>query len=329
MALESSMESEKYTNRRIPGLKGSENWQIWSLRARSYLTQHQLDDMLSIPTREQPIAPNQQDASQLTEDQLSAYNHLLALYRDQEVEYQAYKEMYMAKSYRAASIIRNLLEDGPLIQTQHAPTAYELWQQLQRLYEPTGFVSEFLLADQLFSTTLSACNYKMEVYLTKIKRLSDQLASRNLTLPTGILAAYTLSKLGQDYASIVGVITQTYRQIGSSSNIDLNQLFSQLLDEEKRVKVRNVDTEMALTTQNRFKGNKQNLKCQYCKKRGHKIENCYQKYPEKRPQSVPKALITTKESEQLALFAKGSPNEGEWILDSGSSSHISPHKHLF
>ena len=89
----------------------------------------------------------------------------------------------------------------------------------------------------------------MEEYLTKIKRLTDQLALRNLAIPTGIIAAYTLSKLSNEYQSIVAVITQTYRQGGGSENINLTNLFGQLIDEEKRVKSRNVDTEMAMPAQ--------------------------------------------------------------------------------
>ena len=45
---------------------------------------------------------------------------------------------------------------------------------------------------------------------------------------------------------MVAVISQTYRQGGASIKIDLVNLFSQLMDEEKRVKSRNVDTEMAM-----------------------------------------------------------------------------------
>ena len=88
----------------------------------------------------------------------------------------------------------------------------------------------------------------MEEYLTRIKRLTDQLASRNLTIPDGIVAAYTLSKLLNEYQSVVAVISQTYRQGGASAKIDLANLFSQLMDEEKRIKSRDVDTQMAMPT---------------------------------------------------------------------------------
>src|ERR1044072_4328935 len=104
---------------------------------------------------------------------------------------------------------------------------------LEGLYKSSGFTSKFLLANQLFSTTLASCNYRIEEYLTNIKRLTIQLASRNLAIPTGIIAAYTLSKLSNKYQSIVAVISQTYRQGGASAKIDLANLFSR--SEERRV----------------------------------------------------------------------------------------------
>jgi hypothetical protein len=128
----------------------------------------------------------------------------------------------------------------------------------------------------------------MEEYLTKIKRLTDQLASRNLAIPTGIIAAYTLSKLSNEYQSIVAVITQTYRQGGGSENININNLFGQLIDEEKRVKHRNVDTEMAMPAQtqkcNHTKANTGSDKPVYshCDRIGHIAENCWKLHPEKK-----------------------------------------------
>ena len=50
----------------------------------------------------------------------------------------------------------------------------------------------------------------MEIYLTRIKRLTDELAARNLALPSGLIAAYTLSKLSLEYNSFTAVITQIY-----------------------------------------------------------------------------------------------------------------------
>lgn len=132
----------------------------------------------------------------------------------------------------------------------------------------------------------------MEDYLTKIKRLTDQLASRNLAIPNGIIAAYTLSKLTNEYQSVVAVISQAYRQGGANTKIDLANLFSQLMNEEKRIKSRDVDTQMAMPAQalpaqaqggqNRANAGSTRPKCSHCDRKGHKADNCWILYPEKR-----------------------------------------------
>jgi hypothetical protein len=309
---------------RFQRLKGSENWEAWAIRMKALLAKEKLIIALT------PMHGSPEPPSEPNEAAQERYEALIS-------QYSAYVIEYQEKSPLAASYIQLALEDGPLYQTQHINGACELWTTLEGLYKPTGFTSEFLLANQLFSTTLASCNYKMEEYLTKIKRLTDQLASRNLTIPDGIVAAYTLSKLSNEYQSIVAVISQTYRQGGASAKIDLANLFSQLIDEEKRIKSRNVDTEMAMPVQTQG-GNQggQNPrsnrpKCSNCGRKGHKIENCWKLHPEKRPKdkaptnSQPEeANIAQTDEETASEFAGFAATSGHesWILDSGATSHI-------
>lgn len=180
---------------RFPRLKGSENWEAWSIRIKALLAKEKLLIALG-PMQRAPDPPS--EPNQIAQE---IYETLIGQYPQYITEYQE-------KSPLAASYIQLALEDGPLYQTQHIEGAYELWTALVGLYRPSGFTSEFLLANQLFSTTLASSNYKIEEYLTKIKRLTDQLASRNLAIPDGIIAAYTLSKLTNEYQSIVAVISQ-------------------------------------------------------------------------------------------------------------------------
>src|SRR3981189_1011915 len=147
------------------------------------------------------------------------------------------------RSYKAAALIRLSLEDGPLIQTRGITDAMALWDRLKALYEPKGFSSEFLTCKELFSTTLAKCGNSMEGYLTKVKRLTDDLAARNLAIPNKVIAAYTLNNLTPEYEHTVAIISQTFRS--NQADIDLVQLFSQLADESRRLRSR-VPTEMAL-----------------------------------------------------------------------------------
>src|SRR5438045_2131916 len=81
-----------------------------------------------------------------------------------------YIEERKANSIKAAAIIHLNLSDGLLIQTKNIDedNAEELYNKLKVLYEPKDFSSEFLIAKELFSTTLIKCGNFIKQYFTKI-----------------------------------------------------------------------------------------------------------------------------------------------------------------
>ena len=90
---------------------------------------------------------------------------------------------------KAIAYIRLALSDGPLLQTRNITDPCLLWSKLKALYEPKGFSSDFLICKELFETTLSRFGNSIESYLNQIKRLTDDLAARNLAIPNKIIAA--------------------------------------------------------------------------------------------------------------------------------------------
>ena len=227
------------TSFKFPKLKGSTNYDIWAIRCKAFLIE-------------------------------KGHYRVLATHRDQQNT-----SKYLEATVKATALIRLTLEDSPLIQTQYIEDANELWLQLKELYEPKGFNSEFLICKELFSTTLSKCGNSIESYLTKIRRQTDQLAAKGLPIPPKVIAAYTLSNLTPEYESTVAIISQTLRT--GDNQIDLLQLFGNLVDESRRLKYRENDTEMAMPLTNpRGKGKP---KCNYCTKTGHLEKDCWTKNP--------------------------------------------------
>lgn len=232
----------------------------------------------------------------------------------------------LTQSKKALAYIRLALADGPLLQTRNIDDPRKVWTALKQLYEPKGFSSEFLLCKQLFETTLSRSK-NIESYLNQIRRLTDDLSAKNLTIPNKVIAAWTLNNLTPDFENTVAMISQSFRN-NDTIDIDLGLLFSQLLDEARRLKSKNDDTEMALVSKpkviNLPKGE---TICSYCKKKGHKLPNCWKKYPEKRPEKrKPEAAIP---EEEMSLMASHLSLENQWILDSGATSHICSEKAYF
>ena len=119
---------------------------------------------------------------------------------------------------RALALIRLSIADGPLLQIRNITTPLEAWNYLSNLYSPKGFSSEFILFKNLFNTTLSIL-HDIEDYLNTIKRITDDLTSRNLKLPDKLIIAWVLNNLTSDYDGFSSIITQSIR-VTDSINLD-------------------------------------------------------------------------------------------------------------
>jgi hypothetical protein len=235
------------------------------------------------------------------------------------------------RAKKAIAYIRLALSDGPLLQTRNITDSCLLWSKLKALYEPKGFSSEFLIYKELFETTLSRLGNFIENYLNQIKRLTDDLSARNLIIPNKVIAAWTLNNLTSDYENTVTMISQSIRT--SQSEINLDDLFFQLIDESRRLKSKE-NKEMALNSKASSGGAKpKKIKrtCNHCGKSGHNENKCWIKNLSLRPQNN-KTKEDTPEKVSLMSYTETalySENSTEWILDSGATSHICSNKALF
>ena len=185
---------------------------------------------------------------------------------------------------KALANIRLTIEDGPLLQIQYSKTALEAWKLLKNLYSPKGFSSEFLICKELFETTLSKYS-SMEEYLNKVKQLTNQLKAKGIELPSQVIVAWVLNNLTSPYKGFVTIVTQSYRT--NSSAINLENLFSNLMDESRRQVSK--DQEIALVTGSRRPRINQtnrihkNKYCKKCKTTTHHTKDCFYLFPEKAP----------------------------------------------
>jgi hypothetical protein len=240
---------------RFPRLKGSQNWEFWALRMEAYIIDKGYESALY------PVVPYDESTGA-------------------KQEYEVYLRDRESKSLKASALIRLAVEDGPLIQLKGLKDAISIWDRLKDLYEPKGFSSEFLVCKELFSTTLARCGNSIETYLNRIKRLSDKLASRNLAIPSKVIVAYALNNLSHEYEHTVAIITQNLRT-NSDKEVELNAIFSYLIDEARRLKSLEPQ-EMAMST-NTSRNTQNRPKCSYCKRLGHTPEKCWKKNPHLKP----------------------------------------------
>ena len=178
----------------ISKLKGSENYEIWTLRMQSLLIKEKCSDFLD-PSKDISKTPEQAN--------------------------------------KALALIRLTIEDGPLLQIRNLATPHDAWEGLKKLYSPKGFSSEFLIFKEFFDTILANSGNSVEVYINTITRLTDDLNARDLKLPDKLIMAWVLNYLTPEYEGFVSNITQSYRI--DSAKFDLHGLFSNLLDESRRL----------------------------------------------------------------------------------------------
>jgi len=189
-------------------------------------------------------------------------------------------------SLNVLAIIKLLVEDGPLVQIQYCITAKEAWDLLENLYSPKGFISEYLICKEFF--TLNLNNFSnIEEYLNRVKQLVNLLKAKNILIPTQLIVAYILNNLNSNYEGFTSTIIQSYRD--DSQNINLEILFSNLIDESRRIKSLE-SSNSTLFTKDRntkaknFKVSKKVQKfCTKCKNNSHLTKDCYYLFPNKAP----------------------------------------------
>lgn len=307
---------------KLPKLQGSSNYDIWSIRMEALLVEKGYYDVMTTETSNLDLDLEE--------------NKIL-------------KE----KASKATAYIRLTLGDGPLLQTRYITDPNILWSSLKNLYEAKGFSSEFLSIKELLNTTLSSSKDNMELYLHNIRRIINTLESKSIKLPERFIIGLILNNLSRDYEYTVAIISQTIR---SNNTINIDDIFSQLLDESKRLKgnkasnrypsidnTKDKDIEMSLNTKDKKKSNRKpynnnnrgNIECSFCHKKGHLEEKCWSKYPNKKSSnnttnSTPndnlctitnKVLNTTKDTSKSTKI--------EWILDSGATIHTCTNREAF
>jgi hypothetical protein len=346
---------------KIPKLKGSENYDIWSLRLESIIIEKGYYDYI--------IA-----------DYSSSISYTEAINSNNNTKVVELEEI----ANKATALIKLSLEDGPLLQTRFIKNPYTLYTTLKNLYCAQGFSSEFILSKELINTTINSFKGNLELYINSFKRIINNLEAKGISLPSNFVAALLLNNLNKDYEYIVTIITQTIRVNNSTINID--SIIAQLLDESRRlnsIKPKNNyntnsyrsyynsnksynnnknnsypnNIEMSIQTKSKSNSNtsntsntkyKTNKNCNYCNKKGHLEASCYKKNPSLHPnnrKSINSSssstirdnnnnleeynLESTLVSSIVSKVNNSNNNYINFILDSGATIHTCSNKYLF
>ena len=174
----------------------------------------------------------------------------------------------------------------------------ELWAKLKNLYERKGFSARFYFWQKLF--TLQLADYRklelkgnaMDLYLDAYRSHIQQLRSSGATVSNEIEASVLLNSLDKGYESFIVATTQSFRQT-ADAEIDVDQLVSQLRDEDRRraagqtTKLGDAGTGLALYSnpKRHRQSDKPRPTCNYCNREGHQQDDCWILHPELKPES--------------------------------------------
>jgi hypothetical protein len=161
----------------------------------------------------------------------------------------------------------------------------------------------------------------MELYLDAFHLHVQQLRSSGATVSNEIEASVLLKGLDNGYESFIVTTTQSFRQnVNSDSKIDVEQLVSQLRDEDRRraagrtpTEIGSASTGSALYSNRTARENERDRKrhrhhtqdhphptCNYCNREGHRQDVCWVLHPEKKPERFEKRAKLVQASMAIA-----------------------------
>lgn len=143
-------------------------------------------------------------------------------------------------------------------------------QKLQSRLYPTTEFTFFRSCQELFSLRQGKT---VDAFLDQVKVLNDQIDATKVELTTEKRTLLALMMgLSDEYRSLVQIWSVT-------PSITVEKAIEMVREEATRIGPA-YDQDTAMTARGRGHSR---VECWYCKRKGHKEENCWEKYPEKRP----------------------------------------------
>ena len=147
------------------------------------------------------------------------------------------------------------------------------------------------------------------------------MANVNCEIPEDFLSAVVLNGLPAEYDVSVEVLRSNHE------TLTLSQALEPMMNTEHNIENRSENpSEVSSSTFLTHKGKKtkSNLFCRYCKKKGHTIEECRLKKKADQKKSGEESMIALMASSATTTTT----NPNFWVVDSGASQHMTPHRQL-
>ena len=267
------------------------------------------------------------------------------------------REQYQESKEKAIEGIKSRLSENPFDEVSALPDVQQtpllILEYLKEHYSPSGYGALTDLAQEFYTINLDMYE-NVQKYADRFKAIVNELRNlgKNAELPPVFIILRFLQGLSSAYDNFQSTLQQTTVLMQLDDQVEKAITFSEIVkraeNEERRLK------QAGITTMYNKTGN-QNLACSHCKRKGHKMENCWNKYPEKRHPSMKKSpgkrkFNSSKDYENsknmkneedkatfIAQLCNGSEiltyqslnTQPDWYLDTASQSHVADERGHF
>ncbi|XP_018402095.1 PREDICTED: uncharacterized protein LOC108779224 [Cyphomyrmex costatus] len=233
---------------------------------------------------------------------------------------------------QARSVIGLLVEDSQLHLIRTKMSARDTWTALKEYYEKDSLGNKVNLMRRICSSKLNE-DGNMEKHICELTDLFQKLVDLSQEqLSEKWTVAMILSSLPRSYDTLV-----TALEAKPEADLTISLVKSKLIDEySRRKKNSNQDNGSSGLILKTTQGT---LSCFFCKRNGHLKRECeaYKVWKEKRNKEEKSAAKKTVDNDKANkveqkdefLFMVSSNSSGDWIIDSGATSHVTSNKNCF
>jgi transposase InsO family protein len=196
---------------------------------------------------------------------------------------------------------------------QECETALGIWNLLHRLFEDKGLSRKATLLGSLLSNKLAECD-GVQDYVNRIKTAAIKLSSIGFPVNDEWLGAILLAGLTEDFKPFIMALEANGQQISG------DMIMSKLMDASASSGSENT------AFLGKYKGKKgktfKKRRCYNCQSTQHLANTC----DKPRKDAGDKKNNSAKAAFIMGLFT--GKNKNEWYIDSGATSHMTPHREL-
>ncbi|CDO69119.1 hypothetical protein BN946_scf185042.g21 [Trametes cinnabarina] len=187
---------------------------------------------------------------------------------------EALRADWKKKDAKALRAIRLRLAKDVLVYAQDATSAKEAWDTLADTFQPTGPIGIVTARRKLFRAQCPE-NGDIKEHLRLMRTYQSGLHALGQVLPDSDFSMTILTSLPDSWDAFIRAIDPTDLlppATGQTPKLSSAKLIARILQEDRRLKQRTVDSEMALVTRNARDDSQ--FTCFNCGRRGHKQDKC-------------------------------------------------------